>query len=60
MGLNETNDGEFLCNVTRCLMTCFTDNPDTSKSPRGVRGFALDTGNFSEWRVQGKVGGYVK
>ncbi|KAJ6585751.1 glycoside hydrolase family 35 protein [Mycena capillaripes] len=43
MGLNET-DG---------------DNADTSKNPRGVRGFALDAGNFSDWKVQGKVGGYT-
>ncbi|KAJ8691652.1 hypothetical protein PTI98_011202 [Pleurotus ostreatus] len=31
----------------------------SSKGPRGVRGFQLDTGNFTEWRVQGKVGGYT-
>ncbi|KAJ7231397.1 glycoside hydrolase family 35 protein [Mycena haematopus] len=43
MGLNET-DG---------------DNADSSKNPRGVRGFALDGGNFSDWKVQGKVGGYI-
>ncbi|KAJ7483000.1 glycoside hydrolase family 35 protein [Mycena galericulata] len=43
MGLNET-DG---------------DNADTSKNPRGVRGFALEGGNFSDWKVQGKVGGYT-
>ncbi|KAJ6612291.1 beta-galactosidase, domain 2-domain-containing protein [Mycena sp. CBHHK59/15] len=43
MGLNETNGGD----------------PDTSKSPRGVRGFKLDTGSFGEWKVQGKVGGYT-
>ncbi|KAJ6517287.1 glycoside hydrolase family 35 protein [Mycena vitilis] len=43
MGLNET-DG---------------DNADTSKNPRGIRGFALDVGNFSDWKVQGKVGGYT-
>ncbi|TFK34230.1 glycoside hydrolase family 35 protein [Crucibulum laeve] len=30
----------------------------TCKSPRGIRGFKLDTGNFTEWKVQGKVGGY--
>ncbi|TFK52650.1 glycoside hydrolase family 35 protein [Heliocybe sulcata] len=35
------------------------DTPDASKSPRGVRGFQLDSGNFSEWRVQGKIGGYT-
>ncbi|EJC98868.1 glycoside hydrolase family 35 protein [Fomitiporia mediterranea MF3/22] len=33
-----------------------TDGP---KSPRGVRGFQLDTGTFGEWRVQGKIGGYT-
>ncbi|KAJ7058089.1 glycoside hydrolase family 35 protein [Mycena amicta] len=42
MGLNETNGG----------------NPDSSKSPRGVRGFKLNTGSFGAWKVQGKVGGY--
>ncbi|PPQ64157.1 hypothetical protein CVT24_008792 [Panaeolus cyanescens] len=32
---------------------------DAPKSPRGVRGFALDTGTrFTTWKVQGKVGGY--
>jgi len=43
MGLNETNGG----------------NPDTSKSPRGVRGFQLNSGSFGTWKVQGKVGGYT-
>ncbi|KAJ7740521.1 glycoside hydrolase family 35 protein [Mycena metata] len=43
MGLNETEG----------------DDADTSKNPRGVRGFALDTGNFSDWKVQGKLGGYT-
>ncbi|KAJ7125804.1 glycoside hydrolase family 35 protein [Mycena crocata] len=33
--------------------------PDTSKSPRGVRGFKLDSGSFGAWKVQGKVGGYT-
>ncbi|KAF8192161.1 glycoside hydrolase family 35 protein [Pholiota molesta] len=42
MGLNET-DGA---------------NTDSSKSPRGIRGFALDGNTFGEWKVQGKVGGY--
>lgn len=35
-----------------------TYNGNTSKSPRGIRGFQLDSGVFGEWRVQGKVGGY--
>ncbi|KAJ7809107.1 glycoside hydrolase family 35 protein [Mycena leptocephala] len=43
MGLNETNGA----------------NPDTSKSPRGVRGFQLNSGSFGAWKVQGKVGGYT-
>ncbi|KAJ7817707.1 glycoside hydrolase family 35 protein, partial [Mycena olivaceomarginata] len=43
MGLNETNG----------------NNPDTSKSPRGVRGFKLSSGSFGAWKVQGKVGGYT-
>jgi hypothetical protein len=33
-------------------------NGDASKNPRGIRGFKLDNGNFGEWKVQGKVGGY--
>jgi hypothetical protein len=33
---------------------------DEEKSPRGVRGFMLNTGDFGQWRVQGKVGGYTK
>ncbi|KAF9240278.1 glycoside hydrolase family 35 protein [Melanogaster broomeanus] len=33
---------------------------DEEKSPRGVRGFMLNTGDFGEWKVQGKVGGYTK
>ncbi|OJA15263.1 hypothetical protein AZE42_10788 [Rhizopogon vesiculosus] len=32
---------------------------DEEKSPRGIRGFMLNTGDFGEWRVQGKVGGYT-
>ncbi|KAJ4470950.1 glycoside hydrolase family 35 protein [Lentinula aciculospora] len=32
---------------------------DASKSPRGIRGYALNSGNFNEWKVQGKVGGYT-
>ncbi|KAG1850871.1 glycoside hydrolase family 35 protein [Suillus subluteus] len=32
---------------------------DEEKSPRGVRGFMLNTGEFGEWKVQGKLGGYT-
>ncbi|KAK0221395.1 galactose-binding domain-like protein, partial [Armillaria fumosa] len=27
--------------------------------PRGVRGFQLNDGTFTDWKVQGKVGGYT-
>ncbi|EIW77017.1 glycoside hydrolase family 35 protein [Coniophora puteana RWD-64-598 SS2] len=29
------------------------------KSPRGIRGFVLNTGDFGDWYVQGKIGGYT-
>ncbi|KAL4081114.1 glycoside hydrolase family 35 protein [Scleroderma citrinum] len=32
---------------------------DEEKSPRGIRGFKLNVGNFGEWKVQGKLGGYT-
>ena len=32
---------------------------NTEKSPRGITGFQLKDGNFSTWKVQGKVGGYL-
>jgi len=31
---------------------------ETLKGPRGIRGYMLSSGNFSTWKVQGKVGGY--
>ncbi|KAK0457453.1 glycoside hydrolase family 35 protein [Desarmillaria tabescens] len=43
MGLNETEGS----------------NPDSSKGPRGIRGFQLNNGTFSDWKVQGKIGGYT-
>ncbi|KAH6908431.1 glycoside hydrolase family 35 protein [Coprinopsis sp. MPI-PUGE-AT-0042] len=43
-GLAQTNYGNY--------------DGNTSKSPRGIRGFQLDTGTFGDWKVQGKVGGY--
>ncbi|KAF9522175.1 glycoside hydrolase family 35 protein [Crepidotus variabilis] len=36
----------------------YTDNQ--MKSPRGIRGFQLKDGNFTTWKVQGKVGTYNK
>ncbi|KAG1722457.1 hypothetical protein EDD22DRAFT_1022669 [Suillus occidentalis] len=33
---------------------------DEVKSPRGVRGFMLNTGEFGEWKFQGNFGGYTK
>ncbi|KAK7030467.1 hypothetical protein VNI00_014053 [Paramarasmius palmivorus] len=35
------------------------ENSNSMKSPRGVRGFQLNNGTFSSWKVQGKVGGYT-
>ncbi|TDL23133.1 glycoside hydrolase family 35 protein [Rickenella mellea] len=32
---------------------------DNSRGPRGIRGFKLDSGHFGEWKVQGKLGGYI-
>ncbi|KAF9451828.1 glycoside hydrolase family 35 protein [Macrolepiota fuliginosa MF-IS2] len=43
MGLNETTNLD----------------PNSSKSPRGIRGFKLEGGTFGDWKVQGKVGGYL-
>ncbi|KAG8744231.1 hypothetical protein FRC10_010593 [Ceratobasidium sp. 414] len=31
---------------------------DASKSPRGIRGYKLSGGSFTQWKVQGKAGGY--
>ncbi|KAJ7681674.1 glycoside hydrolase family 35 protein, partial [Mycena rosella] len=45
--------------ITIVQLTFVVDNADASKNPRGVRGFALEGGNFSDWKVQGKVGGYT-
>ena len=33
---------------------------NASKSPRGVRGFKLNSGTFGTWKVQGKIGGYTR
>ncbi|ESK82299.1 glycoside hydrolase family 35 protein [Moniliophthora roreri MCA 2997] len=35
----------------------YTD--DHMKLPRAIRSFQLNSGNFSEWKVQGKIGGYT-
>lgn len=61
MGLNETNGGKS-CSVLETCPRIYIPPAmtDSSKSPRGIRGFKLDDGTFSEWKVQGKVGGYTK
>lgn len=67
MGLNETNGGLsiifFIAYASTIIIANINipANTDSSKSPRGVRGFALD-GNtpFTQWKVQGKIGGYKK
>ncbi|KAF7789942.1 hypothetical protein EIP86_000890 [Pleurotus ostreatoroseus] len=35
------------------------DEDDTERSPRGIPGFKLTGGNFTTWKVQGKLGGYT-
>ncbi|KAF8624403.1 hypothetical protein AX15_005885 [Amanita polypyramis BW_CC] len=35
-----------------------SDVLETIKSPRGIRGYKLNDGTFTTWKVQGKVGGY--
>lgn len=35
------------------------DEANSEKSPRGIRGYHLNNGTFTEWKVQGKVGGYT-
>ncbi|KAK2463368.1 hypothetical protein APHAL10511_004594 [Amanita phalloides] len=42
MGLNEDED----------------DISEKIKGPRGIRGYKLNNGTFTTWKVQGKVGGY--
>ncbi|KAK7047487.1 hypothetical protein VNI00_006718 [Paramarasmius palmivorus] len=34
-------------------------NSNSMKTPRGVRGFKLNDGNITTWKVQGKIGGYT-
>ncbi|KAI0352572.1 hypothetical protein OH77DRAFT_1428259 [Trametes cingulata] len=35
------------------------DEDSNEKSARGIPGFQLNSGNFTTWKVQGKVGGYL-
>lgn len=63
MGLNETGGKQAENRNIRTKTYCIArriDTTDTSKSPRGIRGFQLNEGNFSDWKVQGKLGGYTK
>ncbi|KAH9948330.1 glycoside hydrolase superfamily [Amylocystis lapponica] len=34
--------------------------PPLERSPRGIPGFQLNSGNFTSWKVQGKLGGYTE
>jgi hypothetical protein len=60
MGLDES-EGKCLPQVA-CAQNSIPapDHPDTSKSPRGIRGFYLNGGSNVTWKVQGKVGGYTE
>jgi hypothetical protein len=60
MGLNQTEWREQTQVDLESNSDFFPADPDTSKSPRGIRGFILEGGAFSEWKVQGKIGGYMK
>ncbi|KAK0207773.1 galactose-binding domain-like protein [Armillaria fumosa] len=44
MGLNETSG----------------TNPNSSKSPRGICRFQLNSSTFTQWQVQGKIGRYTE
>ncbi|KAL0580562.1 hypothetical protein V5O48_001474 [Marasmius crinis-equi] len=35
------------------------EGQNAMKSPRGVRGFQLNSGTFGDWKAQGKIGGYT-
>ncbi|EKM56228.1 glycoside hydrolase family 35 protein [Phanerochaete carnosa HHB-10118-sp] len=35
------------------------DEDPNERSPRGIPGFQLNSGNFTTWKVQGKLGGYT-
>ena len=61
MGLNETNGRKYivLVHVGNVGLNGCTEDTGSSKGPRGIRGYKLDVGNFSEWKVQGKIGGYT-
>ena len=71
MGLDESRDTEprkstFVIQEVMCFSKLISDFltvigfADSSKSPRGIRGFQLNSGHFGVWKVQGKVGGYKK
>ncbi|CCM02296.1 uncharacterized protein FIBRA_04385 [Fibroporia radiculosa] len=54
MGNDESPNGIISESLT---ITFLSSLPE--KSPRGIPGFLLNGGNFTEWRVQGKLGGYT-
>lgn len=60
MGLNETGCEFDVHYVKANIHNHKSATPNTSKGPRGIRGFKLDGGTFGDWKVQGKVGGYRK
>lgn len=60
MGLEEIGRKVCLCSYVSPTNKFPYKAPNAAKSPRGIRGFKLDSGDFVEWKVQGKVGGYIK
>ncbi|GJF00021.1 glycoside hydrolase family 35 protein [Phanerochaete sordida] len=45
--------------ITVIVDSSGNDEDPTERSPRGISGFLLNGGNFTTWKVQGKLGGYT-
>lgn len=45
--------------ITVIVDSSGNDEDPTERSPRGITGFLLNGGNFTTWKVQGKLGGYT-
>ena len=60
MGLDEDESGNSVlcCASLSNSFLHISDVSETIKSPRGIRGYKLNNGTFTTWKVQGKVGGY--
>ena len=59
MGNDEDPTGKYCIRSTSCTKPG-SNMISLERSPRGIPGFALTGGNFTTWKVQGKLGGYTK